>query len=93
MPWPALGQATTAAAIRNQIIAVIEALSPLVVATPFRHYRQEGAANFVAWAELQAAAAFRHFQVRHEPTGGAPSISNTDYEEKTATFSLLVAYP
>jgi len=93
VPWPALGQTTTAGAILNQIVTVIEALSPIVVATPFRHHRAEGAADFLKWAEEKAASSFRRFFVRHEPTGGAPAISNTDFEEKTATFHVIVSYP
>jgi hypothetical protein len=93
VPWPALGQVTTAAAIRDRIATVIEALSVVQLKTPFRRYLNEGKGDFLAWAEDEPASAFRRFQVRHTGVTGPPLVSNTDYEALQATFSIVVAYP
>lgn len=93
MSWPALGQATTAGAIRDRIVTVIESLAAVQLATPFRRYLNEGSGNFVAWAESEPASAFRRFQVRHTGAVATPVVSNTDFEELIATFVVIVAYP
>jgi hypothetical protein len=91
---PALGIETTAEAIRDRIIAVIAGLVPKTVAGDiFRAYRNEGGGDFQAWAEGNATGCRRRFQVRQLRDRRAPDISNTDFEERMATFRILVAYP
>jgi len=85
---------TTAAAIRDRIKAVIQALAPTSLTTSkFIAYRNEGGANFRKWAEQVDAAAFRRFQVRDDGDDSPPTVSNTDVEERIVTFQVIVAYP
>lgn len=91
------GAATTAHALRDQIIALIDALVP--IATPnaggnrFAHYRNEGDGDFMEWAGTFPNASFRRFQVRDIGRDQPPDISNGDVEARYVTFRVLVAYP
>jgi hypothetical protein len=85
---------TTVAAIRDRIVACIEAITPEMQASPrFRAYRQEGPGDFVAWAEQQPAAALRRFSVRSFAAPTEPSVSNTDVERVRVVFEVSIAYP
>lgn len=85
---------TTAAAIRDRIYTVIEALTPLVLSNDkFRRYRDEGDGDFRAWAEANKDGNFRRFQVRSTGHDEPPAISNLDVERRFVTFEIVVAYP
>jgi hypothetical protein len=91
---PALGNETTAEAIRDRIIAVIGGLTPKTIATDrFIAFRNERDGAFQAWAEANPTGCRRRFQVRQLRDRRAPDISNTDFEERMVTFRILVAYP
>lgn len=85
---------TTAANIRDRIIALIEALTPTSIAgTRFTKYRNEGGANFRGWAVgAGKASAWRRFQVRDDGSYEPPVVSNTDVELHFVTFEIVVAY-
>ena len=85
---------TTPKAIRDRIYTVIEALASLRSADDkFERYRNEGGADFRAWAESNPDACRRRFQVRRD--GGIPSalVSNSDIDELFVTFIVSMAYP
>jgi len=85
---------TTAAAIRDRIRTVIQALTPQAHrAQKFIAYRNEGGANFRRWAQQEQAGAYRRFQVRDTGDDSPPSVSNTDVEERLVTFRVTIAYP
>lgn len=85
---------TTPEAIRDRAIAVIESLVPTTDRSlGFRSYRNEGGADFQAWAEAHPASAARRFQVRADGATETPPVSNTDVEEHRCTLRILVAYP
>jgi hypothetical protein len=91
--YPSFANATTADAIRDRAIAVIESLTPTKLSgDKFRRYRNDGAGDFVAWAMKNPAGAFRRFQVR-EYGDVPPQVSNTDYEERQLVLHVTVAYP
>jgi hypothetical protein len=85
---------TTAAAIRDRIIAVIQGTTPTTdSALLFVKFNNELAANFRRWADQNATAAHRRFQVRDIGRDQPPLVSNTDVEERLVTFEIVVAYP
>ena len=62
---------TTAAAIRDRIAVLIEAITPDVLAAdPFLRHRDEG--DFRGWVDVNPAASLRRFQVR-AMTGPLPA--------------------
>ena len=86
--------ASTAAAIRDRIKALVQALSPTSDAgVKFRSYRNEDGGNFQDWAEANAPAALRRFQARDDGTEDPPEVSNTDTDMRHVTYVILVAYP
>jgi hypothetical protein len=91
---PYLASATTAAAIRDRIIAVIEALAPGPLASnPYIGSRNEYGADFEDWARSNPDGAFRRFQVRDTGEQAPPEVSNTNLEWRSVTFEIVVAYP
>jgi hypothetical protein len=85
---------TTPEAIRDRILTVIEALSPASdVRVPFRRYRNEGGANFQAWADAHSTGARRRFQVRTRGLTQVPAVSDTLVEEHQLEVTITVAYP
>ena len=88
---------TTAAAIRDRMIAVISALVPSSLSSDaFIEYPNEATGNFRVWANANPGAAWRSFQVRTilDPTAyHAVEVSNTDLEENYGTFVVTVSYP
>lgn len=84
----------TAAAIRDQIYTLIEALTPTTLAhDKFRRYRNEGSADFTGWAEKNPSGALRRFQVRQVGDDGEPITSNTTEERVTVQYEVRIAYP
>lgn len=85
---------TTAEAIRDRILTVIEAITPSSLSVDkFRRYRNERGADFVGWAEENQAAAFRRFQVRDDGSDAAPEVSDATTELRSISFTIIVAYP
>lgn len=83
---------STAAAIRDRIAVLIEAITPDVLASDlFLRHRDEG--DFRAWVDANPAASLRRFQVR-AMTGREEVIGSTGtYERIRREFDVLVAYP
>ena len=85
---------TTPSAIRDRAITVVAALTPASDSgVGFRAYRNEGGADFQAWAEANPASCRRRFQIRTTGGTSTPLVSNTDEEEHQVTLTVLVAYP
>lgn len=85
---------STAAAIRDRIIALISAIVPDTLPNDrFRANRNEADAAFVTWAEGNADGAHRRFQVRDDGTEEPPEATNTDVDLRHVTFVIRVAYP
>lgn len=85
---------TTAAAIRDRLIAVIAALQPQVDSVlMFEKFDNELAADFRLWADSHPAGAHRKFQVRDVGVDQPPEVSNTDLEERLVTYEISIAYP
>lgn len=85
---------TTAAAIRDRIIALIEALIPRELAGDrFVVFRDDDDADFQPWCEANPQAAFRRFQVRDLAPDRPAQVSNMDVEERMVTFTIAIAYP
>lgn len=59
----------------------------------FRKYRNEGGADFIAWAEQNPGSAFRRFQVRDNGEDSIVEVSNMDFDERRVTFRITIAYP
>jgi hypothetical protein len=86
--------ATTSEAIRDRIITVIKELAPISdTALSFEPFRNELAGNFRKWADGNATAAHRRFQVRDVGKDQPPDITNTDVEARLVTFEITIAYP
>ncbi len=83
---------STAAAIRDRIAVLVEAIAPdVLVSDAFLRHRDEG--DFRAWADANPKAALRRFQVR-AMTGRDEVIGSTGtYERIRREFDVLVAYP
>lgn len=85
---------TTPEAIRDRALTVIESLTPASDSgVKFIRYRNEGGADFRAWAEANPAACRRRVQVRTAGRSIVPEVSNADVEEHRCTLTVLVAYP
>ena len=84
--------ATTADAIVERVLDIIEALTPDTVSTRFRRYRDEGDGDFIAWCESNPESAFRRVQARHSGSVRVPEVSNGDFEERTTTVTVTIAY-
>lgn len=85
---------TTAAAIRDRLIAVIKGFTPNVMSRDrFRPYLNEGGANFISFAEANPAGMFRRFQIRDLGEDPMPEVSNSDRSQRSTRMSFLVAYP
>ena len=85
---------TTPAAIRDRMLTVIEALTPTSdSAIKFLRHPNEGAGDFIEWAESTPAAAYRRVQVIETGEDGPPETSSGIEEERTVTFRVTIAYP
>ena len=92
--YPVLANATTAEAIRDRILTVIEALTPSICsADKFHRYRNEDGADFQEWCEANPQSSLRRVQVRDTGNDAPPAVSNTDIERRNVEFRILVAYP
>lgn len=84
----------TQEAIRDRVYTLIEALSPsLLGSTKFRRYRNEGDADFDAFAEQNPSAALRRFQVREVGDDELPTVSNVTTERVRLKLEIRIAYP
>lgn len=85
---------TTAEEIRDRIIEVMESIDLIVMpGERLRAFRNEGGADFVDWCEANPGSARRRFQVRDMGHDESPLNTNLDVEERSVTFSIVVAYP
>lgn len=83
----------TIEAIRDRIATLLESQTPTTDSTKFRRYRNELGANFVEWAEANAAGCLRRFQVRSIGDDSPPLVSNVQEERVPVSLLLAVAYP
>lgn len=84
----------TAAAIRDRVKALIEALAPATdTGIRFRSVLNDGDGNFDSWAEQSGNASHRRFQARHDGSEDPPEVSNTDVDLRHITIIVRVAYP
>jgi hypothetical protein len=88
-----IGNATTADAIVERALDLIEALVPAQSpgAGRFRRYRGEGDGNFYTWAEANPESAFRRVDARHAGSFSVP-VGVNDYEEREAKVTVIIAY-
>jgi hypothetical protein len=85
---------TTVSALRSRARALVAAIVPTVMSDDrLIEYRNEGGADFRAWARANPTAAFRRWQLRDTGDDQSPSMQNTDLEARTIAFTLIVAYP
>lgn len=83
---------TTAAAIRDRIEDLIEAITPAVLAGDlFLRHRDES--TFAAWVDANPTAALRRFSVRAVTGRDEVIMSTGAYESLRRDFDVLVAYP
>lgn len=86
--------ASTAAAIRDRVRTLIEALLPTQLsADKLRSSRNEVGADFQDWAEKNPTSALRRFQARDDGEEDPPEVSNTDTDLRHFSIVVLVAYP
>lgn len=86
--------ASTAAAIRDRVRTLIEALLPTQLsADKLRSSRNEAGADFQDWAEKNPTSALRRFQARDDGEEDPPEVSNTDIDLRHFSIVVLVAYP
>jgi hypothetical protein len=82
---------TTVAAIRDQMIGLVQALTPSSLsAVKFRVDRAE--LDFREWAAANPASALRRFAITDVGSSEPAEVSNTDVEWRYVTFELVVAY-
>lgn len=82
---------TTAAAVRDAMLTLIEAVTPAIHAqTAFRRHREQ--AEFRAWAEQNPGACLRRVSIDYGDRQAA-AVSTTLVEENSWTFTVTVAYP
>ena len=86
---------TTAEAIRDRIITVIEALVPTTnTKDRFKRYTFDaGIDDFRKWATGNPQGSLRRFFVRTLGTDEIAEVSNGDVEAHYVDFLVLVAYP
>ncbi len=84
---------TTAEAIRDRRLDVVEAIVPNQLGgDKFRRYRNEGDGDFEAWCETNPPAAWRRFQIRDTGDDDPPEVTNLDVELRSTTYEVRVAY-
>lgn len=90
---------TDAETIRENMIAVVKALTPAVsvpgsagkTRPPFVVAKDE--LDFRLWAKAHSPGSFRHFTVIEVTDHEIPAVSNTAVEFLRASFRLLMAFP
>lgn len=83
----------TADAIRDRVIAIIEALSPSPARPPFLRYRHEGGADFVDWAQKNPTACLRRLKARDDGREQDPDVSSLIEEDAQLLVIIEIAYP
>jgi hypothetical protein len=84
----------TVEAIRDRVYTLVEALTPPSLERDrFRRYRNEGGADFTDWADANATAALRRFQVREVGDDELPETSNGTEERVRMRLEIRIAYP
>jgi hypothetical protein len=85
---------TTAAAVRDRAIAVIEALAPSsLIGDPFIEYQNDGDADFELYCESRPDSVMRMFQVRTTALDRKVEVSNGDVELHYLELAVIVAFP
>jgi hypothetical protein len=83
---------TTLATIRDQMTALLEAVTPAhLAAQTYRRHRD--AEPFAAWVEAHAEGCLRRFEITSELDFAEAPPSDGLIERSTATMTLRVAYP
>ena len=83
---------TTLDAIRDEQIAVLQALTPKALASvKFRTALDE--LDFRTWAQAESLAAFRRFTIEDNYTYDAPEIHGGDVVFRRPLVDVIVAYP
>ena len=84
----------TAAAIRDRVHTLVEALAPAAHnGIKFLRLRNEASGNIDEWAEKNPAACLRRFQARQVNTDDPPLVSDTTTERIILTLEMRVCYP
>lgn len=84
----------TAAAIRDRIHTLVEALTPSSHSgVKFSRLRNEASGDIVEWAEKNPAACLRRFQARQILDDETPLVSDTTTERVIMRVELRVCYP
>jgi len=84
--------ATTAGAIRDVMLAAVEAKTPTVESgTPFLAFREQ--VDFREWAAQHPDACLRRVSIRNLGSQEPAAVTNTLTEETSDTFEVIVAYP
>jgi len=89
---PFVTPTTTVEAIRDQMIATIEGLSPLVFGGQ-KFLANRAVMRFEDWADTHPNACFRRFAVTDLGGYEPPEISDHIIEALRASIRVLVAYP
>ncbi len=85
---------TTAAAIRDRMLDVIEAIVPGILASDrFLRLLEDDDAELRTWSEAFPQAAFRRVEVRDDGEDDGPAVTNLDIEERLVRFVVTIAYP
>jgi hypothetical protein len=84
--------ATTGAAIRDAMIALVEAITPSTHAgDKFVAHRE--VQPFRDWADANPGGCLRRFSIRSTGALTPPEATNTDIEWVSTDFACVVAYP
>jgi hypothetical protein len=83
--------ATTAAAVRDAMLTLVEAITPAVHAqTRFERWREQ--VDFRTWAEQHPDACLRRVSIAYGNRSPA-AVANTLVEENAWPFEVTIAYP
>jgi hypothetical protein len=83
---------TTAAAVRDAMLTLVEAITPAVHAqTRFERFREQ--VDFRTWAEQHPDACLRRVSIRSTGDVTPPAVTNTDIEWVSTELECVVAYP
>ncbi len=83
---------TTVSTIRDQMVSVLEGLTPTSHAgVKFRGHRDE--MEFFEWCGTNKAASLRRIEVRGGTSFEPPEVTNTDVEFHRTPMTVTVAYP
>ena len=84
----------TLSTIRDRIYTLIEGVTPTTLsADKLDRYRNEGGADFRAWAETNPTACLRRFQVRDDGVDDGVETSDVQIDLRHVTIQIIVAYP